>query len=164
MRYADGPSTEVTTVVDASVERVWALVTDLDVPARFSSEFLGGAWVDAPGEGARFTGRNEHPATGAWQTTCRVTRFEPHRAFEFVVLNGDDEPSATWRFTLTRRDDGKVELAQSMRMGPGRSGLNPAIDAMPDKEERIIARRLGEHQANMQRTVDGIRDLAEGSS
>jgi hypothetical protein len=34
---------------------------------------------------------------------------------------------------------------------------------MPDKEERIIERRLEEHRANMQATVDGIKALAEGS-
>jgi hypothetical protein len=34
---------------------------------------------------------------------------------------------------------------------------------MPDKEERIIARRQAEHTANMQATVDGIKALAEGS-
>jgi hypothetical protein len=35
---------------------------------------------------------------------------------------------------------------------------------MPEKEERIVARRLEEHRANMQVTVEGIKALAEGSS
>ena len=48
-----------------------------------------------------------------------------------------------------------------MRIGPGRSGLNPALDAMPDKESKIIANRLREHRANMQRTLNGIKELAE---
>jgi hypothetical protein len=34
---------------------------------------------------------------------------------------------------------------------------------MPDKEERIIARRLDEHRANMQRTLEGIKALAESA-
>jgi hypothetical protein len=34
---------------------------------------------------------------------------------------------------------------------------------MPDKEERIVARRLEEHQANMQLTAEGIRALAESA-
>jgi hypothetical protein len=33
---------------------------------------------------------------------------------------------------------------------------------MPDKEERIVARRLAEHEANMRRCVEGIKSLAEG--
>jgi uncharacterized protein YndB with AHSA1/START domain len=34
-----------------------------------------------------------------------------------------------------------------------------AIASMPDKEERIIARRQDEHRENMTRTVEGIRAL-----
>ena len=34
---------------------------------------------------------------------------------------------------------------------------------MPDKEERIIARRLSEHQKNMQANVDGVKQLAEST-
>jgi hypothetical protein len=51
-----------------------------------------------------------------------------------------------------------------MRMGPARSGLNIAIDAMPDKEERIIARRQDEHRANMTANLEGIKALAEGGA
>jgi hypothetical protein len=48
-----------------------------------------------------------------------------------------------------------------MRMGPGRSGINPAIDAMPEKESKILHRRLAEHRANMEATLAGIKALAE---
>jgi hypothetical protein len=48
-----------------------------------------------------------------------------------------------------------------MQMGPAPSGLTPAIEAMPDKEERIVARRLEEHRANMGATLAGIKELAE---
>jgi hypothetical protein len=46
-------------------------------------------------------------------------------------------------------------------MGPAPSGLTTAITAMPDKEERIIARRLQEYETNMRATVEGIKQLAE---
>jgi hypothetical protein len=49
-------------------------------------------------------------------------------------------------------------------MGPAPSGLNIAIAAMPEKEERIIARRLEEFEANMKATLDGIKRLAEQTS
>ena len=52
-------------------------------------------------------------------------------------------------------------LEQWFQMGPARSGLNVAIDAMPDKEERIVARRLDEHRANMEANLAGIKELAE---
>ena len=79
--------------------------------------------------------------------------------FEWCV-GEPDRPSAKWRFTLEPTADG-VTLTQWMQMGPAPSGLTPAIEAMPDKEERIIARRLGEHQKNMQANVDGVKQLAE---
>ena len=76
------------------------------------------------------------------------------------VVGEPDNPSAQWRFTLEPTEGG-TRVRQWMRMGPAPSGLSPAIAAMPDKEERIIARRLEEHRINMQATVDGIKALAE---
>jgi hypothetical protein len=46
-------------------------------------------------------------------------------------------PSATWRFTLKPDGEGTL-LEQWYQMGPARSGLNIAIDAMPDKEAKIV--------------------------
>jgi hypothetical protein len=43
-------------------------------------------------------------------------------------------------------------------MGPGPSGLTPAIVAQPEKEARIVSKRLAEWQQNMQVNLDCIRD------
>jgi hypothetical protein len=164
MRYADGPSTEADVLIEAPVERIWALVSDIGMPTRFSDELQEAEWLgDATGPtlGAHFVGRSHHPAVGNWETTCVITVCEPGRAFAWAVGDPDD-PSATWRFDL-EPEDGGVRLRQSMRMGPAPSGLTPAIVAMPDKEERIVARRLREHRANMQACVDGVKALAEGT-
>jgi hypothetical protein len=49
-----------------------------------------------------------------------------------------------------------------MRMGPGRSGLSLAIDAMPDKEEKIVfVVRMRELEHSMTRTVAAIKTLVE---
>ena len=155
MRYADGPTVEVETQVAAPPAAVWALVIDITTPVRFSEELREAYWIDEQ----RFVGRSGHPAVGEWETTCTVVSREPEREFGWVV--GDPgSPSASWRFTL-QPVDGGTRLRQWMRMGPGRSGLTPAIEARPDKEERIVERRLEEHRRNMQTTVDGIRRLAE---
>jgi Polyketide cyclase / dehydrase and lipid transport len=160
MRYADTPTAEVAVIVEAPVERLWALVTDINLPARFSSEFQGAQWLDdGPAVGARFTGRNEHPAIGSWVTTCVVTRCEVNEVFEWAV-GAADEASARWRFELEPAGDG-VLLRQWCQIGPAPSGLTPAIQAMPDKEERLVARRLAEFRNNMQATVEGIRQIAE---
>jgi hypothetical protein len=156
VRYAEGPTVEVEVLVDAPPAVVWSVVSDVSTPVRFSEELQEVRWIDEQ----RFVGRSSHPAAGAWETTCTVVAREPERVFGWVV--GDPaHPSAAWRFTLEPAGAGTL-LRQWMRMGPAPSGLTPAIEAHPDKEERIVARRLAEHRANMQRTVDGIKELAEG--
>ncbi len=149
--------------MDAPASVVWALVTDINLPARFSSEFLGAEWEDELGlrVDARFIGRSRHDALGSWETTCTVIELEPQRSFAYAV--GDPRfPSAVWRYSLAPLSADKTRLTQSMQIGPGRSGLSLAIDGRPDKERRIVSRRLLEHQANMQRTCAGIAELAAG--
>jgi len=163
MRYADGPTTEVEILVHAPVARLWSLITDIGVPARFSTEFQGADWLDAgPARGARFTGRSEHAAIGRWETTCVVTKCEVNRVFEWAVGDADNA-SALWRFELEPSVDG-VLLRQWCQIGPGPSGLTPAILAMPDKEERIVERRLEEFRVNMHATVEGIKQIAESTT
>ena len=162
LRYSDGPATQVSISIDASPEHVWALVSDVDLPAHFSSEFLGARWVapdTGPRQGAAFVGRNVHPARGEWETTSFIVEQEPNRSFAWAVTDADN-PSAQWRFDLHARDGG-THLTMSMRLGPARSGISPAIEAMPEKEDRILRRRVAEHRTNMQATLAGIKALAE---
>jgi uncharacterized protein YndB with AHSA1/START domain len=160
MRYEEGPTAEVEVLIDAPVDRVWELVTDINLPAQFSAEFRGATWIDAgPAVGARFVGRNWHEAMGEWETVSIVNRLEPLRAFGWRVTDVD-APSSTWWFELEPRPAG-VCLRQGARMGPAPSGLSIAITAMPEKEERIVARRLAEFEANMRATLEGIKRLAE---
>ena len=162
MRYIDGPTTEAHTQINAPAEVIWALITDINLPAQFSSEFQGAEWIGpGPGLGSTFAGRNQHAAIGSWQTTCTVTQYVDGQVFEWCV-GKPENPSAKWRFTLQPTADG-VTLTQWMQLGPAPSGLTPAIEAMPDKEGKIIARRLDEHQANMQANVDGVKHMAENS-
>lgn len=160
MRYADGPTAQVEIVIHAPVERVWALVTDIQLPARFSSEFLGARWLDGErGVGAGFVGRSQHKAMGEWETVSYVSRYEPMRVFEWSVTDLDN-PSSTWWLELEPADTA-VKLRHGARMGPAPSGLSIAITAMPEKEERIVARRLEEFEANMRATLEGIKQMAE---
>lgn len=152
---------EVEVHVDAPPSAVWDLVTDINLPARFSPEFRGADWLEGTGPalGARFQGRNQHTAIGEWQTTCFVVACEPERVFAWAVTDPDN-PSASWRFELEPEGDG-TRLKQWMRIGPAPSGLSIAIQRMPDKEERIVARRQQEHRENMTLTIEGIKALAE---
>ena len=109
--------------------------------------------------GAQFKGRNFHPARGEWETTSTIVDFIPEQRFAWAV--GDPaHPSATWRFTLKPDGEG-TRLEQWYQMGPARSGLNIAIDAMPDKEQKIVFVRLREHEAGMKHNLAEIKDRAE---
>ena len=162
LRFDDGPGTVVEVDIDASPGSVWELVTDLNLPARFSTEFLGAEWEgDARGVGAVFRGRNQHEAIGEWTVPCFVDAYEENRAFGWRTSDPDN-PGARWRFDLEPRHGG-TRLRFSYTIGPGPSGTSLAITKNPDKEARVLRRRLEEVRANMQRTVDGIKQLAEGA-
>jgi hypothetical protein len=163
VRFADRPTTETEMYVAAPPEQVWPLVTEIMTPARCGTELQEASWVDADRQarlGARFTGRNFHPGRGEWTTTSTIVDFVPERRFGWAV--GDpDQPSALWRLELAPEGDG-TRLRFWAQIGPGPSGLTPLIEKMPEKEEKIIARRLEEWHTNMTATVTGIKRMAEG--
>jgi hypothetical protein len=132
-------------------------VTDIGLPARCSAELAAVEWLgnaDRVTVGARFRGRNTHEAFGDWSTVCEVVEVEEERRWVYDVT-GPDGVSATWAFEVEPASDG-VLIRQWARMGPGPSGLTPAITAQPAKEARIVARRLAEWQQNMQANLDWI--------
>ena len=51
--------------------------TQIQLPARFSTEFQGADWLEPPAVGARFVGRSAHKAFGEWQTTCTIVHSAP---------------------------------------------------------------------------------------
>ena len=160
---ADGPGTVVEIDIKAPAAKVWPFVSDIDFGAQFSEEFLGATWAEPdaePAVGSMFVGSNKHPAIGEWDVECFLTHYEPAKEFGWCTSNADN-PGARWRFEL-ETIAGATRLRYSLRLGPGRSGLSAAIDAMPDKEPKIIARRLTEHGTNMQKVVDAIKAAAEG--
>lgn len=165
VRLADGPGTVAEVDVDAPPGEVWAHVTDLGLPARFSEEFQGATWDDperGPGLGARFVGRNTHPAIGEWEVPCFVDAYGERRVFGWRTSDVDN-PGARWRFEL-EPIAGATRLRFLLTIGPGPSGITMAIAGQPDKEARILSRRVGEHHANMTRVVEGIKAASESSA
>ena len=158
MRYRDQPTIEVMQRVRCDVGTAWKYVTDIGLPARCSSELQAVEWLgdaDRVTVGARFRGRNKHQAFGDWETVCEVVEVDDQRRWVWNVI-GPDGVGATWGFEVEPASDG-VLIRQWGRMGPGPSGLTPAILAQPDKEARIVARRLAEWRQNMQANLDWIR-------
>jgi hypothetical protein len=160
VRLADEPGTFTEIDIEAPPAAVWRVVTDIDAPAAFSEEFLGARWVDGgPALGASFVGRNRHPAIGEWEVPSFVDVYEVERSFGWATVDPTN-PGSRWRFDLEPVGGG-TRLRFSMSIGPGPSGITIAIDAMPDKEPRILERRLAEHHANMVRTLQGLKALVE---
>jgi hypothetical protein len=160
LRLADEPGTWVEVNVVAPTDRVWAVVTDIDLPARFSEEFLGATWTgDGPGPGTSFIGRNRHPAIGEWEVESFVDVFDEGRSFGWATIRADN-PGSRWRFDLEPAEDA-VWLRFSLSVGPGPSGISMAIESMPEKEPQILRRRVLEHHANMVRTLEGLKAAAE---
>lgn len=162
MRYRDCPTVEVEERIAGAPAEIWALITDINLPSRFSDELQEAEWIDGASEvavGNRFRGRNQNPYLGEWQTECVVVEVEPGRRWAWDV-HGPDGVMATWAFEI---DPGRaaVTVRQWARMGPGPSGLTPAIESMPEKEGRIIARRLGEWRTNIAANLAGIRTIIE---
>jgi uncharacterized membrane protein len=160
--YADTPTVEVRIWIDAPPDRVWALVSDVELMPSMSTELQAVEWLDGatgPAPGARFAGRSKHDAFGEWTTTSQVVECEPGRVFGWAV--GDPaNPSASWRFRLEPKDGG-TDLSQWMRLGPAPSGLTFAIEQMPDKEQKIVFVRLREFERNMTATLEHIKHRAE---
>jgi hypothetical protein len=160
--YADTPTVAAEIYVEAPPERVWTLVSDIFLMPALSAELRQVEWlggVTGPALGHRFTGRNAHPELGEWETVSTIVECDEPRCFAWAV--GDpDHPSTTWRFTL-RPDGAGTVLEQWAQMGPGRSGLSLAIDAMPDKETKIVFVRLRDMEAGLTGNLAAIKKLAE---
>lgn len=162
MRFADGPEMEVEVLIAAPPERVWPVCTDLTRWGDWSPENQGGEWLDGadgPALGVRFRGQQRHAATGEWETTSVIVVWDPLK--EFVWAVGDVElPAATWRMLLEAVAAG-TRLRHHVQMGPGPSGTTRVIEQMPDREERIIARRMQEYEVGMLAVLNGIKRAVE---
>jgi nitroreductase len=168
-RHADGPGTVVEVDIKAPPETVWRYMTDIGFGADYSAEFTGARWADGPdgnpqgpAVGAQFIGSNTHPAIGEWEVSCFVDRCAEPNEFGWVTSDPGN-PGARWRFEAASIA-GATRLRYSVILGPGPSGISAAIDAMPDKEPRILARRIDEHRANMTKVIEGIRAAAEADA
>jgi uncharacterized protein YndB with AHSA1/START domain len=162
-RYADQPTVEAETWIDAPPERVWSIVADVELMPTMSSELQSVQWCDGatgPAVGHRFVGRSRHDALGEWATTSHIVECEEPRVLAWAVQDPEN-PTALWRFTLEPADGG-TRLCEWMQMGPARSGLSYAIDRMPDKEQKIVFVRMREFENSIIHTLDAVKKRAEG--
>ncbi len=151
-RYADKPTVQAQTWIDADPSAVWRIVADVELMPTMSEELQRVEWQDratGPSVGATFVGHSRHEALGEWSTPSHIIECAEPEVLAWAVGNPAN-PSATWRFSL-RPQDGGTELTQWMQLGPG--PLRPVLchrgDAGEGTEDRVRAAarvREGDHQ------------------
>lgn len=105
----------VTIHIDAPVEAVWDLVSDVTRIGEFSPETFEAEWLDGatgPAVGARFRGhvkRNEKGPT--YWTTCEVIVCDVNERFTFDVKAGGRTVN-TWGYKLQAAAKGGTELTE----------------------------------------------------
>ncbi len=149
---------EVEISIASKLAPVWALVSDINLPAQFSREFQGAEWLDAPGLGGTFRGDN---AIGEfkWSTISIVTDYKVNESFGWTV-GSIEEPVAVWGFVLSG-SDGEVTLKMHAAMGPAMSPPRASAAKDPENAETIISKRLHQWSKNMNATIEGIKALSE---
>jgi len=161
-RVADGQGVVVEIDTAARPKAVWPIITDINLAAQFSDEFLGAEWTSTgtPVVGSTFRGRNSIPDVFDWEVDCIVTEWKEREAFEWRVTDTDN-PGAIWRFDLAEQGAGS-RLRFSMVIGQQNNGTVAAALKDTTKEERVLNRRRQTLKANMTRTVEGVKALVDG--
>ena len=116
-----GPLTrEVSLHVDAPVEKVWALVSDITRIGEFSPETFEARWrrgSTGPEVGAKFKGHVKRNGVGpTYWSACEVTQCVPNKVFEFAV-GTDDLTVNNWGYRLEPDGTG-TEVTEYFRLEP----------------------------------------------
>lgn len=140
-------SCEATIDVDAPIEAVWSLVSDVTRTGEWSVECCGAEWLDGAGEpvaGARFRGRNRRNAT-RWSRVCEVVEVDAPRRMVWRTVATRLLPDSTrWEFALAPSGSGTT-LTERMN-----------VLQIPGFYERLFALMLPQHR---DRTADLEADL-----
>lgn len=96
--------------IDASAERVWEILTDLERLPGMDPSILSAHWLDGVTEarlGARFATDRVSEGVGVWRAVSRIVGFIPGRLIEWTVQS-PDEPAAVCRFEIHPGEGGTV--------------------------------------------------------
>ena len=120
MVLAKHPGGEVSLHMDAPVEKVWDLVTDVTRIGEFSPETFEGKWTKGstgPEVGATFAGHVKRNGVGpTYWSPCVVTRCVENELFEFAV--GTEEVSVNnWGYRL-EPDGSGTKVTEYFRLEP----------------------------------------------
>ena len=160
-RIQDGPGVVAEIDTDARTRQVWEVISDINMPAKFSDEFAGAEWLsdDEIAAGAIFRGRSAISDGREWETNCIVTEWVERETFEWRTTDPEN-PGAIWRFDLAEQGAGS-RLRFSMVIGKENNSTAPRAMADPSLENQILFERRLIHKANMQRVLEGVKALVD---
>ncbi|MER5420254.1 SRPBCC family protein [Streptosporangium roseum] len=150
------PSASVSVHVSAPPAVVYGLVTDIADMGEWNAECRRADWVGRVREarpGARFRGRNSN-GWRHWSTLCTVTAADPGRVFAYHVRAAGLLDVALWRFGITPTEAGcHVEQSTWDTRGPLMRVVGGLVTGVRD--------RAAHNEANMRRTLEGLKRVAE---
>jgi uncharacterized protein YndB with AHSA1/START domain len=154
---------EMTATVDAPIDRVWALLSDVERMAGLGPEHVAAAWVTTgPATGARFTGVNRRGGF-SWDVTCVITDCRPPEYLEWTVGDAPDH-SSTWSYSLSEGPRGSTVVVQRFHHGPGFSYVRQRVDRAPDDAGAVITGRSAMLREGMEATLAAAARLLDGDA
>lgn len=150
---------EVTVRIQAPVETVWALVSDVTRIGEFSPETFEGKWTrgaSGPEVGAHFAGHVKRNGKGpTYWSPCVVTACVPHELFEFSV-GTDNLTINNWGYRLAAVGESTTEVTEYFRLE-----LNPFTRLYWALLGRLRGRT---NVRGMRTTLERIKAVAESES
>jgi hypothetical protein len=137
---------EQTVRIDASPERVYAMVSDLPRMPEWSPECTAVSWrggATGPALGARFVGSNRQ-SWKRWMSEGEVTGYDPGRYFAFAIRFGPI-PVALWEYVVEPAEGDGCALTERFtdrRPGPARVFGNLVTGERIELNRRGIATTL----------------------
>jgi uncharacterized protein YndB with AHSA1/START domain len=108
----------VTVHIEASPDKVWALVSDVTKIGRYSPETFEAEWLDGadgPAVGAKFRGHVKRNGIGPiYWITCTVLASVPGREFAFGTGNRE-KPMNVWRYQIEPSGSG-TDVTESFQL------------------------------------------------
>ena len=151
----DDMAGSATVRMDAPIDNVWSLITDVTNTGQYSEETFDAEGLGDATEaavGARFRGRVKRNGRGpAYWTECRVDTCDRHADFQFTVVAGDRAVN-TWRYQFSPVEGG-TEVTESFQLAP--SPFTKAYWAVAGPLRRPTNIR------NMQSTLENVRTIVE---
>jgi uncharacterized protein YndB with AHSA1/START domain len=153
---AEGIEGQATIQIQASPEKVYAMLSDVTRMGQWSPECVKAEWVGGatgPAVGARFKGHNKLNWLVRWSSTPTVKVADPGKEFTFETGKpGKEQTRWTYRFAPK---DGGTELTESFEALT--YSAFQKLTANPEKRtEKLVT--------DIQQTLERIKLAAEGSA